>query len=241
MRRTAGLLILLSSGAWGRPPAPEVAAPEAPLEEIVVVGRRGAQPPPLDAVAYYKRHCFDAPRRTGRFAPPADDPAWEPLNDKVRAQFGVTDPDVPAYSLVDDARARTLVIKFEQLRLPQNLVEDRCTLAILGGDDHARLIAQVSKLFGGPGTQRHVGHAAGVERIPGWRQTLWTGRPQRGSRRWRVNEADGAAKAGGTWTVVTDIGSFYASNDYILGDLKTRHAPGRSLSVLTFARTTRNP
>lgn len=225
--------------AVGQPTAAPPVTQEAPLEDIVVTARRGAPPPLLDAAGYYKRLCFEPARLTRRFSPPDDDSDWQPLTDKVRVQFGIADPEVPAFGLVDGPRAQTLLIKFERFALAGKLTEIRCTLVILGGD-HAKLVDQVSKLFGGPGTQRHVGHADGVERIPGWRQWVWTGRPQRRSKNWRVVEAAGAARAGGTWIRVIDPSLFYREMDYILGDLKTKTTPGRPVSVLSFTYTTSN-
>lgn len=226
----------LASGAPGQPTQVPPATDAQP-EDIVVTGRRRAPPPLLDAVGYYKRHCFEPARLTRRFSPPDDDTDWQLLDDKVRAQFGLVGPEVPAFGLADGPRAQTLLIKFERFALANKLTEIRCTLVIMGGD-HARLVDQVSKLFGGPGTQRHVGHEAGVARIPGWQQWVWTARPRRRSKSWRVNQAAGAARADGTWTVVIDPSLFYGDLDYVLGDLKTKTTPGRPISVLSFAYTT---
>ena len=45
-----------------------------------------------------------------------------------RTQFGISDPEVPAFGLVDEARDHTLLIKFETFRLKNDLRECRCPL-----------------------------------------------------------------------------------------------------------------
>lgn len=219
--------------ACGAAPPP---GPAEGLEEIVVAAPPGPLPPLRDAIEYYRSYCFDANRLSGRSAPPVDDSDWQPLDEPTRRRFGLSEPDSPAFGLADRRRGRTLLIKFERLAQPGGLVENRCTLVILGGRDHAALVGQMSALFRGPGTERHVGDPDGSPRIAGWRQWLWTGMPQRGSRNWRVVTPSRAAR-GGTWVVVTDP-NFYDSHDYVLGDLKIRQL-GSPLSVLSFAYTTR--
>ena len=205
------------------------------LDDIIVTARPGAPPPRLDAVGYYRRHCFDAARLSRAFAPPIDDGDWSELDERTRRQFAITDPAVPAFSLVDNASGQTLVIKFERLAMPGKLVEHRCTLAVVGGSGHDVIEGHVARLFGGGGTQRHIGGPDGVARLPGWRQRVWTGNPARGSKGWRVYQA----RQGDTYLVVADRELFYRTSDFVLGEVKTRIGVGRPLSVLTFAWTTR--
>ena len=233
MRSSFLLAAALAGAAVAQPPAdPDPAS----FEEIVVRARPGPPAPLRDAIDYYRSYCFDANRRTGRSAPPVEDSDWQPLDEAMRRRFGVGDPDSSAFGLADRGRERTLLMKFERFARPGGLIESRCTLVILGGRDHAALVGQMSALFRGPGTERHVGERDGSPRIGGWRQWLWTGMPQRRSRDWRV-VASSRSTRGGTWVVVTDP-SFYDSFDYVLGDLKIRQS-GRPLSVLSFAYTTR--
>lgn len=237
-----GVLMALTAGLCAPGTAQRVpAAPasnEAAIDDVVVVGRRETLRPVRDPVDYYRRFCFDPNRRTGQSTPPVGDPDWVELDPATRAKFGATDPAVEAFGLVDAARGETLLLKFETLRHPHKLVENRCTLAIIGGDRHAILADRVSRVFAGPPTQRHVGAADGAPALAGWRQWLWTGNPARRSRSWKSVNAGRGASAGGTWIVVIDD-DFYDSHDYILGDLKTRTTPDRPLSILTFAYTSR--
>ena len=213
-------------------------APDEELGEIVITARRGAPAVKLDAISYYKRFCFDANRLTGQSAPPFSDTDWDLLDDKTRLQFGISDPNIPAFGLVDTARAHTLLIKFESFRRAGSLIENRCTMVVIGGLSHGSLPDQMSALFRGPGTQRQVGHPDGAEKVKGWRQWLWTGMPGRRSKSWRTINADSRSTPGGTWVVVTDL-SFYNDHNYILGDVKTKQGASSALSVLSFAYTTR--
>ncbi len=219
-----------------QPPAQE--APDEHLGDIVVTARKGRPPAKLDAMGYYRRYCFDANRLTGQSAPPFGDTDWESLGDKTRLQFGISDPDTPAFGLVDTTRGNTLLLKFESFARPGHLVENRCTMVVIGGQNHDSLPGQLSAMFRGPATQRQVGHPDGTERIKGWRQWLWTGMPARRSKSWRTINAETRRAPGGTWVVVTNL-AFYNDHDYILGDLKTRQGDGPPLSVASFAYTTR--
>ena len=218
---------------------PAVAQQAVPpsIDDIVVLARRGAPPPLLDPVGYFARHCFDAARHQRAFAPPADDHAWSELDAATRKRFAIIDPAVPAYSLVDEAEGQTLVIKFERLTMPGRLIEHRCTLAVVGGDGHDAFERQISRLFGSGGTQRHVGGPDGVARLPGWRQRVWTGNPLRGSPKWQAYRSDRGSRD--SYLVVTDRELFYATRDFILAEVKTRVGPGRPLSTLMLAWTTR--
>lgn len=218
------------------PPAQSV--PDDSLADIVVTARKGARPAKLDAIDYYRRYCFDANRLAGRSAPPFDDLDWEPLDDRTRSRFGISDPDTPAFSLVDPDHGGTLLLKFEAFSKPGNLVENRCTLVVIGGHDHKALPARLSAVFRGPGTQRQIGRLDGTERVKGWDQWLWTGMPARRSKSWQTINREGRRVPGGTWVVVSDL-SFYDDHDYILGDLKTRRGDGQPLSVIYFAYTTK--
>jgi hypothetical protein len=208
------------------------------LNEIVVSRRKGAPPAKLDATGYLQRHCFDANRLSGRSAPPEDDLSWEPIDDTARAQFGISDPEVPAFGLADEARGHTLLIKFETFRLKNDLREDRCTLVVIGGEDHAELPDRISAMFKGRGTQRHVGHRDGSEKIDGWQQWLWTAMPSRRSKAWQSINGRSGGRASDSWVVIVDD-SFFDRYDYVFVDLKTRQGAGAKLSMLTFGSRTR--
>lgn len=212
--------------------------PADDFDEIVVIARKDAPPPKLDAVAYFRRYCYEPNRRIGKSALPSDDLDWEPLDDHARQRFGITDAKVPAYGLVNTSQGSTLLLKVERLSRPGGLVESRCTMVVIGGDEHHRLPQQLSALFGGSGTQRHVGKQDGSPHIAGWAQWLWSAMPGRGSKSWREVNSVGRSASRATWVVVTDLG-FYSDYDYVMGDLKTRQAPGRPLSMMTLTYTTK--
>lgn len=220
----------------GPPPADDLEA----AAEIVVTGRRGSAAPKPGPIDYYRTHCFEAVRRMGRpLAPTDEDRDWAPLGDAARRQLRISDPATPAFDLIDEARGHMLILKLEHFSRPHALEEIRCTLVVVGGKDHARLEGGMAALFRSPGTERHVGHAAGVDKVAGWRQWAWTGMPDRRSRNWRGLTGSGAAKSRPSFLVVTDPASFYNSYDYIAGELKTRQAAPRPLSVLSFSYTHR--
>jgi hypothetical protein len=217
----------------------QAAATPPPVEDIVVTGVRGSERQKVrpDAVEVLRTQCFEPLRLTRRFDEPSPGPRWVELDDNERRQFQVEDPAAQAYAMEDEARAQHLWLKFERLRHKSNTEEQRCTLLVIGGRDHKRFVDDMSNLFGGGPTQRHVGHEAGSPAIPGWEQWLWTGMPTRGSKSWkRVEPARGSPP---TWTVVVDVQGFYNSYDYIMGDMKSRKGPGTAVTMLTFAVTTR--
>lgn len=208
------------------------------FEEIVVTARKDAPPPTLDAVGYFHRYCYEPNRKTGTSASPLDDLEWERLDERARQRFGISDAEVPAFGLARTSRGSTLLIKAQRFSRPGGLAESHCTLVVMGGDEHARLPQQLSALFGGSGTQRHVGRRHGSPRIAGWEQWLWSAMPGRGSKRWREVNAGLRSADRSTWVVVAHP-RFYDDNDYVMGDLKTRQGPGKALSVMTLVYTTR--
>jgi hypothetical protein len=208
------------------------------LNEIVVSRRKGAPHPKLDATAYLQRHCFDANRLSGRSAPPEDDINWEPLDDTARAQFGIADPKVLAFGLADEAREHTLLIKFETFRLKNDLRENRCSLVVIGGGDHAELPDRISAMFKGRGTQRHIGHRDGSDKIDGWQQWLWTAMPSRRSKAWQSINGRSGGRVSDSWVVVANE-SFFDKHDYVFVDLKTRQGAEATLSMLSFGFRTR--
>ena len=178
--------------------APTPATPD-PLDEIVVTGRDAAVMMP-EPFAYFRTHCFEATRRTGRPPPPVDDRDWAPLEDATRRQLNLADPATAAFDLFDDARGQRLILKIEQPRRTDGLAEISCSLIVRGGSGHDALPGRMSDLFGAPETERHVGHQAGIAGVAGWRQWAWTGMPARGSRNWRsYAPSGGAAGAGASW------------------------------------------
>jgi hypothetical protein len=238
-RRPLGLLALaaaLAGSAAAQTTPPPLPPPQDDLcnfENIVVTGQRGSPSPQPDPVEFLRRFCFEPLRQTRRAAPPVDQPRWEELEEKTRAEFRVADPSVPAYSFVDQGRGHLLLLKFEQFTHPTQVLESRCTLVVIGGRDHARLQAGMSKLFRRPGVEKHVGQSYGTPFLAGWRQWAWTGMPGRRSKNWRALDSSRNAQGGG-FLVVTDP-SFYDQYDYILGDLKMKEGAERPVSMLSFS------
>jgi hypothetical protein len=235
-------MILPSLMLWAAPAPPivEQDARPATVEPIMVVGRRGAPPRVVpDAVEVLRTFCFEPARTTGRFAPPAADPRWIELDDKARRQFHVEDAAGPAWALDDETRGQQLWLKVEELARPEDLIERRCTLLVIGGGDHRRFVGQITKLFHGVPTQGHVGVADGAPAVAGWEQWLWTGMPPRGSKSWeQLPHPRGAAP---TWLVVSDSRRFYDAYDFIMADMKLRKGPVTPVTMLTFSVTSRRP
>lgn len=231
MGALASLLLL---GLWGQPVDP----PEPPLEEIVVTGRRANDVAFGSPVELFRRHCFDAQRRRQRFLPaaPAND-HWQPLGAEVRERLGIADPEATLVGLVDHVLGHSLVLRIERTAREGGLVEDRCSLTVIGGSSHDALQRGMAALFRGPGTGRHVGHPAGSPKLPGWQQHAWTAMPPRGSVNWR-DAAAASRQPGGTFIVVTSP-SFYDEYAYVLGDLKMRVDRLPRISILALAHTRR--
>ncbi|HEX8449333.1 MAG TPA: hypothetical protein VF652_07060 [Allosphingosinicella sp.] len=235
--RLAGLLLALVSGP--DPAQPTTAAGLPPVDEILVTGRRGNSGRKVrpDAVEVLRTYCFEPARLKRRFDLPSPGPRWTELDESERAQFRIEDPNAPALAMDDEARAQRLWLKVERFDHRGDTQEQRCTLLVIGGRDHRRFVDDMSNLFSGPPTQRHVGQREGSPAIPGWQQWLWTGMPSRGSKSWKRSET--ARGSPTSWTVVVDVRAFYNSFDYILGEMKSRTAPGPAVTMLTFAFTTR--
>jgi hypothetical protein len=224
--------VLLGSLAASAVAAQLPAPPPIDPAEIVVTGRPGSARPQPDVVEHLRTFCFDPARRSGRMAPPAENSRWYPLDDEARRQFRIEDPDVPAFSRADGVRGHELWLKLEEFREGKGLVEQRCTILAIGGRDHRRFVDDMSRLFGGPPTQRHVGEPDGLPAIPGWEQWLWTGMPNRRSSNWRsLERTRGAAPS---WLVVIDP-DFYRDHVYIVGDMKLRQGAGRPVTLLKFS------
>jgi hypothetical protein len=218
--------------ASGEPQVPEQ------VDEIVVTARRQRPPPLLDALGYFRKHCYEALRGGQPGQSLEEDSDWTPLDERARGQFGITDLSVPAFGLSDPERGQQLAIKLERFRREAGVVETRCTLAVIGGMDHYRLRGGLSRLLRGAPTERHVGHEAGTAKLEGWKQWLWTAMPGRRSRAWHLPRSGRASARRDTWIVVIDP-AFYDGYDYVLGDLKVRQGGRTPLSMLSLAHLTR--
>ena len=204
------------------------------LNEIVVTRTKGSTSKRLEPVEYLRRFCFEPNRLVGQSAPPVDSADWDPLDPLARKQFGIFDEAVQAFGLTDEDRNRTLLIKFQQVKLGDNLIENRCTLVVIGGEGHESFSRDMSAMFRGAGTQRHTGHRDGVDQVDGWRQFLWTGMPSRGSKNWQSINSGRRGGQPPTWVVVANR-SFYQRHEYIAGELKISEDGEKPLSVITFS------
>jgi hypothetical protein len=218
--------------------APAPAAPP-PVDDIIVTGTRGSEGRKVrpDAVEVLRTHCFEPLRLTRRFDEPSPGARWTELDETERRQFQIENPDSPAYAMEDEARGQHLWLKFERLGYKTNTEELRCTLLVIGGRAHTRFVDDMSRLFRGSPTQRHVGDRAGSPALANWEQWLWTGMPTRGSTSWKSIEHPKGSPP--TWLVVEDVRDFYNSYDFIMGDMKSRKGPGAAVTMLTFSVTTR--
>lgn len=228
---------VLALAALAAPATPQ-SLPVTPTDpsDIVVLGKRGALarvlPSPID---YLRKLCFDPLRLTGYPEPPNDDPDWEPLNDRNRQTFGLTNSTAPAFSLVDDKRGVKLAIKFEGGDGKGNIHAERCTMAIIGTIAERQLYDGLSKLYHGAGTQRHVGHRHGVTEIKGWRQWRWNGIHDRHKPVWRAFRRSNGPPS---FVVVTDL-TYYQTADYVTLNLRSKL--DGSVHVVDLEYVTRKP
>lgn len=211
------------------------ASPAAAEPEVIVTARKQRTKPIRDAIGYFERHCFDASRLTGQPSTPRADKDWHPLSAGERAQLGVAG-DAPHAFGARLSERQTAVLTLAEAAARQGgqtLVEFRCTLIVVGGDQR-QFADCVAAIFRGPGTQKHVGERGGLPAAPGWRQLLWAAIPAIGSADWQVFKARGTST---TWVQVIDP-AFYRTAEYVVGDLRMR-AEGVPLTALTLIYTRR--
>lgn len=217
-------------------PADPNGPPFEQLNEIIVERTKSSTSKKLKPVEYLRRFCFEPNRLTGQSAPPVNSIDWDPLSPLALKQFGVFDEAVQAFGLFDPDRNHTLLIKFERFEHNGKLTENRCTLAVIGGEEHESFLRDMSAMFRGAGTQRHTGHRDGVNKVQGWRQFLWTGMPSRGSKNWQSINSKTRGGQRSTWVVVANP-SFYEQYEYIAGELKINNDDNTPIAVLSFSHT----
>lgn len=207
----------------------------APEPDVTVTARKLRTKPIRDAVGYFERHCFDASRLTGQPSMPRADKDWHPLTSAERDSIGVVGDDTLAFGArLSERQSAALTLSRSATQWGGGkLVEYRCTLIVLGGDQQ-RFPDRVAAIFRGPGTQKHVGDREGVPAIAGWRQLLWASIPAIGSADWQVFRTRGSS---GSWVRVIDP-DFYRNAEYVVGDLRTR-TTGMPLTSLTLIYTRR--
>lgn len=235
-------LTLVAASAFGEPQSSQVADDGGGVGDIIVRAKPGpphAQPTTID---YFRKHCFDPNRLHGAALSPESDLDWEPTSDDIRARLKITDPATVSFMLAADGEGRTLIFKTEQINTEPphakiKLTEDRCTFVVLGGKAHKELLNPISKMFRGPGTQRHVGYSAGIPKADGWQQWLWSVIPAIGSKNWDVYRSRTRRD---TFVVVTNW-NYYEQFEYVFGDLKIRTDAGRMVSILTLGHIYRTP
>lgn len=220
------LAAALTSLAQAIPATPE---PEARAdEEVVVTARRDYTPP--DPFVFFRRHCFDANRLTGRSAPPGPEQGWFPLDPELRSRRGLAPDDVATavWDRVEERGGLSMSIQIRDRKLRKRFVERRCALTTAGKHDAKSLVDRVSRMMGGAGSRRHTEVDADEMRLPhlpGWTQVRWTGNPAPTSKIWRTYAS------GGLLLVTQDF--FYDRQSYLVIDLKFRDDPTKPASVLT--------
>ena len=215
----AALLHSAAALAQQATPAP----PTAPTagRAIVVTGTRDHTPPPqkLTPVGYFRQLCFDPNRLTGRSLEPKRDPNWDPLRYEFRQKLGIPDSD-NAYELTDPAKGYTLVFKTEQIKEPDDELENRCSIIVVGGDVQPSLIDDMSELLHAKPYPGRTDGEGGLPHLPDWRHWVWTAMPTPSSKSWRGFAWDDTVYS--TMLAVTDPVRFYFDNDYVLVDVKTK-------------------
>ncbi len=221
---------MIAVAFWTAQIAQEAPLPSDSLSDLVVTAPRDRRsrnsPTPVD---YLKRFCFEPARQKYKFAPPEDDPAWQPLDADLRARFGATDPAVPAFRLDDPQRDLVLVVRFETRMRPGQPLEQRCIFGLIGKIDEQSLDSELSRLFRAGGTRRHVGDRNGIPAIRGWHQKIWTGMPSRKSKAWP------GPSPRNSWIVVTER-FYYDTYDHISADLKVRD--DQRIALMSFTLVT---
>lgn len=200
--------------------------------DVTVTARKLPVKPIRDAIGYFQRHCFDASRLTGRASTPRADTDWHELSAAERVTYGLAGkPDRAFGSAMPDGQA--LVLTFSETPLARDLLEQRCTLIVSGGEQ-GRFRDRVAAMFRGPGTSKHVGDPNGVPVRPGWTQLLWAAIPSIRSADWRVYTTSPGRD---TWVQVIDP-NFFRSMEYVRADLRMSRL-GPPLTVLTLIHTRR--
>ncbi|NJC34313.1 hypothetical protein GGR88_001787 [Sphingomonas jejuensis] len=227
-----GAAVIAAVALIGLQPPPVADPDPMPGDDIVVSARPGSSP--IDPVAIFRRRCFDPMRRTGQpsIRTTGD---WRALTPRERDRAGIRQAAAPAGAMRDGVSGLTFVMSASTAQITHGLVEDRCTLVLIGSPDIPALIRGVTGLMGAGGTTRHVGRPDGSAVIPGWSQRLWSATPPRGSSAGRGLRT---RTPGGSWTVVTDPGLFYADRDYVAVELIVREA-GAPTAMLVLRRTYR--
>ncbi len=217
--------LLILGLIWAVPQDPPT---ETTLDEIVVDGSLVA--PIFDVFAPFEAICFDGNRRYRTARTPEDDDAnWFPLAQEERGRLGVA---ASAKAFHWERSDLSLILKIEEGPSDgdvQDLQRNRCVLTVIGRHDTDDLRRGMTRLFGTPGTDRHVGRIPGYVDIPGWRQWAWTAIPNKNSSQWR-----GFESTEGNGYVVVNRAFFYRSNAWIIGDLKhtkTGDVPVSELSL----------
>lgn len=198
--------------------------------EVTVRARKLPVKPIRDAIGYFERHCIDASRLTKNPSAPLGDRDWHELTAAEREGFGLGDRKDEAFGSTR-ADGQRLALTLAEAAPYKGLIEKRCTLTVVGGEQR-HFAGRVAGLLHGPGTQRHIGDPDGVPRLPGWRQLLWAAIPAIRSPQWRVWTTD---RGGETWVRVVDP-IFYAAAESVVVDLRMRET-GVPLTVLRLIYT----
>lgn len=243
--RFTHLLLLLGlctapATAQGQVPAPSEEATE--VEGVTVTAPRPAPvidkpaPPDPEPLGVFRDFCFDPNRLKGRSARPVGDPRWRALDADSRARLRVP-PSTLAYLFVDPALQTSLLLRIEEqaspLRLRRGLVEHRCSVTVSGGSAPQEYRRGLAALFQGAGSENHIEHhaARGYEKIPGWRQRIWSMTPPRGYTRWRTHNPDD-----GSFVALTGP-NYFSRYDYVAGELKHNEDAARPVSILMLTHT----
>jgi hypothetical protein len=190
-------------------------------QSIVVTGSRSHAPPPpkLTPVGYFGKLCFDANRLTRKSLEPKHDPNWNPLRYEFRQKLGIPDSD-NAYELTDKTQGYTLVFTTEQIKEPDDELENRCSIIIVGGNIQPSLIADMSALLHAKPWPGRTDGRGGLPHLPDWHHWVWTAMPTPSSKSWRGFAWDDTVYS--VMLPVTNPIGFYLDYDFVLVDVKTK-------------------
>lgn len=197
---------------------------------IVIQGATDEIPPDAMADVYYRKYCFDPLRTTRTALAPEGVVEWEALDEEQYAALGIA-PEATAYHLIESNRYTTVVLVQESLDVKRGLKQQNCRIIAIGGLGDEQPVDHVSTLFDGPPTQAHIDHPAGEPLMDGWLQRRWVAIPPHNSGVWKSYRRSTRPNEG-AFVLPTIEHTLYRRSDYVVGNVRVKHAGPEQVTVL---------